>query len=150
MIMLDRRKVITLKSRRVSCKVGSRLGLRNGQYRPCDTVSAPVSIPQHCPLSHATCPRLPFPPCPPALAHVLSLSSLCYRPLATPDRRWIDTFPFAAKSSCPSHPKSISPRSTIAPSHRLTSKPQDTAALRSMRRASPLAIVPRGLDLVSI
>ena len=63
-----------------------------------------------------------------------------YSPHITPDRHRIGAFPFAAKSTCPSHPKTIGPRSSIAPSHRPTSKTQDTAALRSTRRASPLAI----------
>ena len=133
------------------CKVGSRLGLRNGQYRPCDTVPTPVSTPQHCPLLHATCPRFPLPPCSPALACVLLPPSLCYRLLATPDRCWIDTSPFVAKLTCLSHPqKSIGPGSSITPLHRPTSKTQDTAALCSMHRASPLAIVPRGLDLILV
>ena len=77
-----------------------------------NTVSALASTPQHCPLSHATRPRFPLLPRLPALARVLSPPSLC---IATPDRRWIDTFPFAVKPFCPSHPKTISPGSSVAP-----------------------------------
>ena len=59
-------------------------------------------------------------------------------PLATPDRHWIDAFPFAVKPLCPSHPNPSA--SNIAQSQWLTSKAQDTAALRSTRRASPLEV----------
>ena len=110
--------------------------------RPVDS-APPVARHDSAPHSHASLVH----PCshPPSSA-VRSAHS----PHIAPDRHRIDAFPFAAKSTCLSHPKSIGPRSTIAPSHRPTSKSQDTAALRSMRRASPLATVPRGLDLVSI
>ena len=73
-----------------------------------------------------------------------------YSPLATPDRHWIEAFPLAAKSTCPSHPKTVGPGSNIAPVALADIKKQDTVALRSTRRASPLAIAPRGLGLVSV
>ena len=103
----------------------------------------PVARHDSAPHSHASLAR----PCSCSLSPAVRSA---YLPHITPDRHQIDAFPFTAKSTCPSHPKSIGPRSSIAPSHRPTSKAQDTAALRSTRRASPPAIVPRGLDLVSI
>ena len=73
-----------------------------------------------------------------------------YLPHITPDHQWINAFPFTAKLTWPSHPKSISPRSSIAPLHQPTSKAQDTAALHSMHHTLTLAIVLRSLDLVLI
>ena len=97
------------------------------------------------PLSHATCPRFPLTPC----LHHLVVRPV-YSPLATSDRHWIDVFPLAAKLTWPSHPKTIGPGSSIAPVASADIKTQDTAALRSTRRASPLPIAPRGRDLVSV
>ena len=89
------------------------------------------------------------------LAHPCSRplsSAICsaYLPHITPDRQQINTFPFTAKSTWPSHPKSFGLRSSITPLHRLTSKVQDTTALHSTRRASTLAVVLHSLDLVLI
>ena len=110
--------------------------------RPVDSVP-PVACHDSAPHSHASlarpCSRPPSP----------GVHS-AYPPHITPDHQRIDVFPFAAKSTCPSHPKSIGPGLNIAPSQRPTSKTQDTAALRSTYCASTLAIVPRGLDLVLI
>ena len=53
------------------CKVGSHLGLRNGQYRPHDTISTSVSMPQHHPLLHTTLPCFPLLPCSPFFYFIL-------------------------------------------------------------------------------
>ena len=110
--------------------------------RPVDS-APPVAHHDSAPHSHASLAH----PC----SHPPSPGIRSAYPLhITPDCQRINTFPFAAKSTCPSHPKSIGPGSNIAPLQRPTSKMQDTAALRSMHRASTLAIVPCGLDLISI
>jgi hypothetical protein len=125
------------------CKVWSRLGLGMKQYRPRDTDSAPASLtiaPCRTPRTRAFSLRLAPHPLVVRPAHL---------PLATPDRHWIDAFPFAAKLTCPLHPKTNGPDLSIAPVASADIETQDTAALRSMCRTSPLSIAPRGLDPAS-
>lgn len=65
----------------------------------------------------------------------------------------VGPFPFIAKSPCTSHPSSYGRNTSIAhiaSTDLRTSKAQVTAAIRSARRSLPLAIAPRGLDLVAI
>ena len=92
-------------------------------------------------MSHANGSRFPkFP-----LLYA-SFARLCVRPahspLATPDRRCIDTFPFAAKPHCPSNSKNFGLDSTVAPIASADVKVQDTVALRSTHRAPPLVHPP--------
>ena len=110
--------------------------------RPADS-APPVACHNSAPHSHTSLARPCSRPPSPAVHSAYPLH-------ITPDCQRIDAFPFTAKSTCLSHPKSIGPGSSIAPSHRPTSITQDTAALRSTRHASSLAIVPRGLDIVSV
>jgi hypothetical protein len=120
-------------------EIGLALASDSSIYRPRDAVLCRTPRLRMFPLRIA-CLRL--------APHPLVVRP-AHSPPATPDRHWIDTFPFAAKSTCPSHPKPTAQAQASSPSHRPTSKAQDTAALRSTRRASPLPIAPRGLDLVS-
>jgi hypothetical protein len=74
---------------------------------------------------------------------------LAYLLLATLDHQWIDAFPFAAKSTYLSHPKTNGTGSSIAPVILANIRMQDITALYSTHHASPLDITPWGLDLVS-
>ena len=93
-----------------------------------DHVTPSLRLQATRPLLHATRPHSPLMP----RLHPLIVRPV-HSPPATPDRHWIDTFPFAAKSTCLSHPKNHRPRLKHRP-HRIG---------RHQKRKTPLLYVAR-------
>jgi hypothetical protein len=101
--------------------------------------------------SHATTLRSPPKPRSPILTPARIHSSSALRIRHLPPQIATGSTPSPSQPSRLSRrtPKSTAQDQASPPSHRPTSKTQDTAALRGMRRASPLPIASRsGLRLV--